>query len=187
MAFNTLFSGIGISDCSCFLGGESKNGLINFISLLGGGGETGRHSTLSEHINFTYTVITVVMALTLWQALMQQYFKSGFIWSLSATQRLIVTFYHDRMDKDTEHYSSNNSGKFLIIVIWPELQILPIPLRILHSILCCCLVVHIREVANIDQKREVGELSELACSSNRESINDENIDSITIGNNGSQV
>ncbi|KAE9404509.1 hypothetical protein BT96DRAFT_419698 [Gymnopus androsaceus JB14] len=151
---------------SCFLAGESKTGLINFISLLAGE--------------------TVVVALTLWQALRQQYFKFGFAWSSDATQNLIVTFYRDGVLFYMCILPITLANALLLAFASPELQVLQTPLRVMHSILCCRLVIHIREVADIDQKNEVEELPELVFR-NGQSGSEEDIEGINLGSNSSEV
>ncbi|KAE9406698.1 hypothetical protein BT96DRAFT_987252 [Gymnopus androsaceus JB14] len=106
---------------SCFLFSESKMGLINFISLLAGE--------------------TVVVALTLWKTL-RDYLELGYP---GTSQKVAITFFRDGV----LFYLFILRNVLMLIYAPVELQgILDTPLRVMHSILCCRLVIHVRAVAD---------------------------------------
>jgi len=105
----------------------SRTSLINYVSLL-----------LFE---------TMVVAMTLWQAFGQQYIMYGLSWTSAATQNMTLIFYRDGL-LFSMLVLPTTLGNTLELAFGPsDLQILATPLRVLHSILCCRLVIHIREVA----------------------------------------
>ncbi|KAF9068989.1 hypothetical protein BDP27DRAFT_1326248 [Rhodocollybia butyracea] len=134
LAFSESITLLGGS--SCFLIGEDKTELVNYISLL-----------LGE---------TVVVALTLWRGFREShtsYPRHGFF---GATQSVLITFYRDGL----MFYMCIlpiTLGNALVTVYAPvRVQ----PLRVIHSILCCKLIVHVREIANPpdDQTRDLSTL-----------------------------
>jgi len=124
---------------SCFLIGENKAGVVSYISLL-----------LAE---------TVLVMFTVWNGFResQNYPQHGFF---GATQSVLITFYRDGV----LFYMSIlpiTLGNVLVTAYAPaQLQILETPLRVIHSILCCKLIIHVREVANLpdDQTRDLSAL-----------------------------
>jgi len=110
---------------SCFLAGESNFGLICYISLL--------------------ATETVVVALTLWKGF-QNYLLMGFS---EATSKLIVNFYRDGVLFYLFIVPFTIGNVVVLLRAPPGLQLLlDTPLRVMHSILCCRLIIHIRVVAD---------------------------------------
>jgi len=127
---------------SCFLAGENKDGLINYISLLVGE--------------------TAVVALTIWKGLRDyHYCKYGFP---RATQSVVKTFYLDGISFYMCILPITLGSVLVLEFAPPQLQILNTPLRVMHSILCCRLVIHVREVANPDDNRTAENLSDVVFS-----------------------
>ncbi|KAF9060513.1 hypothetical protein BDP27DRAFT_417298 [Rhodocollybia butyracea] len=120
------FSELNLTGSSCTLIGQSKNEVIKYISLLVGE--------------------TVVAALTLWQGFRASHYSNNEF--LGATQSVLVTFYRDGV----LFYLCIlpiTLGNVLVIVYAPtQIRILETPLRVMHSISCCKLIIHVREVAN---------------------------------------
>ncbi|KAF5370411.1 hypothetical protein D9757_013139 [Collybiopsis confluens] len=109
----------------CSLVGESKAGLVNYASLLGGE--------------------TVVVALTVYKG--YQNYQDGKILQSSGTHQLLSAFYRDGILFYLFIFPIT-LGNVLILSLAPAtLQVLETPLRVLHSVLCCRLVLHLREVA----------------------------------------
>jgi hypothetical protein len=117
---------------SCFLAGPNKLGVVCYISLMVGE--------------------IVVVLMTLWKGF-QNYVSFKFS---EATQKLIVTFYKDGVLFYVILLSISIANVVLLLTEPPQLQeLLDTPLRVLHSILCCRLVVHVRAVADADANRIV--------------------------------
>jgi len=114
----------------------SHIGLINYVSLVG--------------------FETMVVALTLWQVIRKQYYKFGFAWTSEATRNMLVIFYRDGLLFYMFILPITLGSALELAFAPPELQVLSTPLRVLHSILCCRLVIHIREVAYQDKDEELG-------------------------------
>jgi len=109
----------------CFLSKESNIGLICYISLLAGE--------------------TVVVALTLWKGF-QNYFLMGFF---EATTKLSVNFYRDGVLFYLFVLPFTIGNVVVLLRAPPGLQLLlDTPLRVMHSILCCRLIIHIRVIAD---------------------------------------
>ncbi|KAF9060524.1 hypothetical protein BDP27DRAFT_417740 [Rhodocollybia butyracea] len=148
LAFSESITLVGGS--SCFPIGQNKTGLITDISLLVGE--------------------TVLVAFTLRQCFREShsYLQNGFF---RATQSVVVTFYLDGV----LFYMCIlpiTVGNTLVTVYAPaQLQILETPLRVIHAILCCKLIIHVREIANPpdDQTRH---LSTLFCHTNHSSASE---------------
>ncbi|KAF9020580.1 hypothetical protein BDP27DRAFT_1377871 [Rhodocollybia butyracea] len=170
MTFNAVFTslGIGISDLILIirtyaLYQRSRKVLVIFLVLWA-------------------VVITVdVLAARKWSASDTEAFSGSVVIILiyekrlnsqygffGATQSVLVTFYRDGV----LFYMSIlpiTVGNALVTAYAPaQFQILETPLRVMHSILCCKLIIHVREVANPpdDQTRE---LSALFFGTNRNS------------------
>ncbi|KAF9062861.1 hypothetical protein BDP27DRAFT_1451564 [Rhodocollybia butyracea] len=111
---------------SCFLIGQNKTGLVSYISLL-----------LGE---------TVVVALTLWQGFRESHYsKHGFY---EATQNVLITFHRDGVLFYMCILPITLGNALLTVYAPAQLQILETPLRVMHSIFCCKLIIHVREIAN---------------------------------------
>ncbi|KAE9396192.1 hypothetical protein BT96DRAFT_977584 [Gymnopus androsaceus JB14] len=105
-------------------------------------------------INYVALLVfeTIVAALTLWKVFTQQYFKFGFSWTSETTRNLVLTFYRDGLLFYMFILPITLGNALVLAFAPPELQVLEIPLRVMHSILCCRLVIHIREVAYMDRE-----------------------------------
>jgi hypothetical protein len=124
---------------SCALVGESRMGLINYISFLAGE--------------------TVICLMTMWQGYLHRHnfdmkpFHPG--------SRLAQTFYRDGVFFYLALLPITLGNVLVLIFLPADLQILDTPLRVMHSILCCRLVIHIREVG----QRDVGGGEQLSMDS----------------------
>ncbi|KAF5383921.1 hypothetical protein D9757_007427 [Collybiopsis confluens] len=136
----------------CLPVGENSTGIINYAFLLGGE--------------------TIVVVLTMWQAFRSPratFSISGYAlqranvvflvskhgFSAHGAQTVIETFYRDAI----------TLGNIIVLVYSPpELQVLQTPMRVMHSILCCALIIRIREVATSGDQGEdalEGEMSSI--------------------------
>ncbi|KAF9074409.1 hypothetical protein BDP27DRAFT_1317033 [Rhodocollybia butyracea] len=124
---------------SCFLAGENKDGMVNYVSLLVGE--------------------TVVVALTFWQGFRDcHYSKYGFF---AASQGVLVNFYRDGILFFMCILPITLGNVLVLVFAPPQLQVLNTPLRVMHSILCSRLVIHVREVANPEDaltEEDIGDL-----------------------------
>ncbi|KAJ4464962.1 hypothetical protein C8R41DRAFT_859015 [Lentinula lateritia] len=114
----------------CFIVEENKTGLVTYISLL-----------VAE---------TVVVALTILQEL-KNYSKCKLF---TNDESITTTFYRDGILFYIFILPMTLGNVLVLSFAPPELQILETPLRVMHSILCCRLVVHVRQVAQAVHKVE---------------------------------
>ncbi|KIK66210.1 hypothetical protein GYMLUDRAFT_927926 [Collybiopsis luxurians FD-317 M1] len=130
----------------CILVSESKAELTAYILLMVGE--------------------TVVVLLTLWKGF-HNFYNYGF--TSGTTRKVIVTFYRDGILYYLAILPITLATLLMLVCVPPELQILPTPFRVMHSIFCCKLIIHIREIARSEDEDEVSEfLEEIAFQSNRE-------------------
>ncbi|KIK57992.1 hypothetical protein GYMLUDRAFT_703922 [Collybiopsis luxurians FD-317 M1] len=124
----------------CVLVGESKTGIVDNAFFL--------------------AAETVVVILTLWRGF-RHFYSFGF--TLEITQKVTMTFYRDGVLYYLAILPFTLGNVVVLATAPPELQILETPLRVMHSILCCKLIIHIREVAKAeDEGEEVESLEEIA-------------------------
>ncbi|KIK66206.1 hypothetical protein GYMLUDRAFT_239196 [Collybiopsis luxurians FD-317 M1] len=118
----------------CILTRESKSGIINYIFFVVGE--------------------TVVVVLTSWQGFWN-FYNYGF--TSEALEKVTVAFYRDGVLYYLAILPISLGTLLVLAYAPPELQILETPFRVLHSILCCKLIIHIREVARPDSRYDDAE------------------------------
>ncbi|KAF9060514.1 hypothetical protein BDP27DRAFT_1339527 [Rhodocollybia butyracea] len=145
LAFSESITLVGGS--SCFLIGENKMGLVTYISLMVGE--------------------TVLVAFTLWRCF-RDYLRNGFF---GETQSVRVTFYRDGVLFYVCILPITIGNALVTIYAPAQLQILETPLRVIHAILCCKLIIHVREIANPPDD-QTQYLSTLFCHTNHSSASE---------------
>jgi len=114
---------------SCFLSGESKIGLICYLALLGGE--------------------SVITMLTVWKTF-DSYRESGFHFS-----QVVSMMYCEGLFYYFSVIPFTIANVAVLLTVPPGLLLLlDSPLTVMHSILCCRLVLHIREVSGYDKDDE---------------------------------
>jgi hypothetical protein len=123
----------------CSVTEENKTGLVNYAFLLAGE--------------------TVIVALTIYKG--YQNYKNSSLLKSTLNHQMISTFYRDGVLFYLFIFPITFGNVLVLSLAPPELQVLETPLRVLHSIFCCRLVVHLREVAQ-GQDEDIKTVEELS-------------------------